>query len=298
MPQPEQYPVHRFLMRNCRAIIPLLLLAAISSQGCDQIVNTIGEELPDPPPVDNPIDPDPDNPSFVPPNSEIISPTTGTTLTTPGVTVTWSGNQGVVAFQDSLSGGSWSYWSSATSRVLEHLEDGSYAFYVRAAYDTSIAALIEATPDSVEFTVDAVQGTSLKFSPLYLEGSTSDFFDLDIVAEDVSNVMLVKAVVTFNPNLVTVEDWIDGDFLTSNGGYLLPYYDLDNVSGRLEINLSIVEANPAGVSGTGILTTIRFRGEGTGDADIDFESANTLMRNPANQNITIQNLVGALIRIR
>jgi len=59
-----------------------------------------------------------------------------------------------------------------------------------------------------------------------------------------------------------------------------------------------VEANPAGVSGTGTLVHITFNGTAAGLSSLSFLSAQTEIRDPSNLNISIQNLVGALIRVR
>lgn len=275
------------------ALLPVLLLLLVI--GCDAIVDVIGE-LPDPPPVDNHLDPD--NPSFEPPNSEIISPADDFTSSSSSVEIRWQGNAGVAAFQDSLSEGSWSSWYTSTSRTLGPLDEGSYTFFVRAAYDTTIAILIEDTPASVSFTVDAVQGASLRFSPPFVEGSLTGDIDLNLVAEDVSNLMMVKAVFTFDPSVITLDAWGESDFLTSNGGSILSYYEVDNVAGRVEINLSVVDADPAGVSGTGTLVNLTFNGTTAGLSSLSFVSAQTEMRDPSNAPIAIVNLVDAQVRVR
>ncbi len=284
-------------MRRIITALILLLLLLAGTAGCDMIVDMI-EEPPEEPPVDNPIDPDPGNPSFIAPNTTILSPSSGTTSTTASVTVTWQGNQGVVAFQDSLAGGRWSAWSNRTSRTYGPLDEGSYAVFVRAAYDTTVAALIEDTPASSSFTVDAVQGTSLHFSPPYLEGGLTGAIDMNLVAEDVTDLMMVKAVFTFDPDIVTLDSWSASDFLTSNGGTILSYAAGDNTAGRFEINLSVVGADPAGVSGTGTLINLTFAGTAAGLSSLTFVDAETELRDPLNDPIAIVQLVDAQIRVR
>jgi len=293
-----RFPGPFLSVRLC--VLPILLMVLLLA-ACDSIVSTITEppiELP----IDNPLDPDPDNPGFVPPNTTILTPTTGSTQDSASVEVTWQGNTGVVAFQDSVAGGSWSAWSSLTSKTFGPLDEGNYTVFIRAAYDSSIATLIEDVPASITFTVDAVQGASLRFSPPYLEGGTTGEIDLALVAEDVSNLMMVKAVFTFDPSVVTLNpelnDWSDSQFLSGNGGSVLSFYEVDTVGGRFEINLSVVEGDPAGVTGTGTLLNLTFSGTAAGLSTLAFVSAKTEMRDPSNKSISIVNLVDAQIRVR
>jgi len=217
------------------------------------------------------------------------------------VTITWRAGTTRCShlFRSRLDGGAWTSWSTFTNRTLEHLDDNlpgeNYVFEVQAAYDPSHSSMVQTTPTSVQFTVDAVDGPSFRLSPLYSEGSSSDVFGLDLIAEEVDALMMVKAVITFDPNLVKVSWWEFGYFLTTNGGTLLSYDQTDNISGRFEINLSVVDAAPEGVTGSGKLITIHFQGQTTGLAAIDFDIANTLMRNPYNQPITVLQRVGAEI---
>ena len=275
----------------------VLVSAILLLPACDSLVSTITEPPIDPP-ADNPIDPDPENPSFVPPNTTILSPSDGSTHNTASVTVNWEGNSGVAAFQDSMAGGSWSAWSNVTSKSFGPLDEGNYTVFIRAAYDTSITALIENSPASVSFTVDAVQGASLRFSPPYLEGGLTGDIDLNLVAEDVTNLMMVKAVFTFDPSVITLDSWDESSFLTGYGGSILSWYDVDNVAGRCEINLTVVEGDPAGVTGTGTLVNLTFSGTAAGLSSLTFVSAETEMRDPSNLPISIINLVGAQIRVR
>ena len=165
-----------------------------------------------------------------------------------------------------------------------------------------MAALIEDTPAVIGFNVDAVQGPSLRFSPPWIEGDTSGEIDLALVAEDVSNLMMVKAVFTFDPDVLTLNpglnDWTDSVFLSGNGGSVLPFYEVDNVSGRFEINLSVVEGDPAGVTGTGILLDLTFSGAAAGLSSLTWIESETVMRDPSNQPLSIVNLVGAQVRVR
>ncbi|MFC1628282.1 cohesin domain-containing protein [Gemmatimonadota bacterium] len=279
-------------------LVALALAASILIlPACDMLVSTITEPPIDPP-IDNPIDPDPDNPVFVSPSTTILSPSEGSTHTTASVTVTWEGNTGVVAFQSRLENEGWSAWSDATSRTFGPLDEGQHTVHVRAAYDTLIANLIEDTPPNINFHVNAVQGASLRFSPPYLEGGTTGDIDLSLVAEDVTNLMMVKAVFTFDPDVITLDSWDESTFLTGNGGSILSWYDIDNVAGRCEINLSVVEGDPAGVSGTGALINLTFSGTATGLSSLTFVRAETEMRKPSNQSISIVNLVGAQVRVK
>ncbi len=275
----------------------VLAFSVLFLPACDSLVSNITEPPIDPP-ADNPIDPDPDNPSFVPPNSTILTPSEGSTHSTANVTITWEGNTGVVAFQSRVDDGGWSTWSDLTSKTFGPLDEGTHSVHIRAAYDTLVAGLIEDTPTNINFTIDAVQGASLRFSPPYLEGGTTGDIALSLVAEDVTNLMMVKAVFTFDPNVITLNTWDESSFLTGNGGSILSYYDIDNVAGRCEINLSVVDGDPDGVTGTGTLINLTFSGTAVGLSSLAFVSVETEMRDPSNLPLTIINLVGAQVRVR
>ena len=298
---PGKKQARHLRLRGPQLHLPLIsLVLAITIpllSGCDSFVSGITEPPIDPP-VDNPIDPDPENPVFVPPSSTILTPSEGSTHSTASVTVTWQGNSGAVAFQTWMEYGGWSAWTTDTARTFGPLDEGYHSVKVRAAYDTTDTALIEDTPETIGFIVDAVQGPSLRFSPPYREYDLNGDIEIDLVAEDVTNLMMVKAVFTFDPDVITLDTWDESTFLTGNGGSILSYYDVDNVAGRREINFSVVDGDPAGVTGTGTLVSLTFSGTAAGLSSLTWIGSQSELRDPSNEPISIINLVGAQVRVR
>jgi hypothetical protein len=111
-----------------------------------------------------------------------------------------------------------------------------------------------------------------------------------------------KVVIRFNASMIQfTESFTYGTFLTSNGGSVLEFDPvIDNGSGYLEFNFGIAGANPPGVSGTGVILTLQFRGINPGSSDVTFGVTNTLLRNHDNNTITItsSDLYGARVIIQ
>ena len=280
-------------LRQC-VFIMLLLISGASLTACDTIVAP-----PDDPVVDNPIDPG--SPTFVPPETVITSgPTNGATVDTARVVFEWEGNEGAVIFQNRLNQDDWTDWSTDTTRVLEYLDEGLYSFSVRSAYsdENSNPAYIDSTEASVTFTVDAVESSSLRLSPRLVEVTQSQTFQLELIAEDVIDLMGVRATLSFNSSALSVEQITVGNFLASGGGSVISQIITDAEGGIIEINLAVADGNPAGVSGTGTLAVLQFRGLQVGNTTITIQSASSDMRNHLNHIIVINNLVGAVVRVR
>ncbi len=279
--------------RHCVFLI-LLLISGASLTACDTILAP-----PDDPVVDNPIDPG--SPTFVPPETNITSgPANGSTVDSARVVIEWEGNEGAVIFQSRLNQENWADWSTGTTRILEYLDEGTYTFSVRSAYpdENNDPAYMDSTAATVTFTVDAVQSSSMRLSPRLVEPLQFQTFQLELIAEDVTDLMGVRATLSFNSSALSVEQVTAGDFLASNGGTVISQIITDNGGGTIEINLAVADGTPAGVSGTGTLVTLQFMGLQVGNTTITIQSASSDMRNHLNQAIAINNLIGSTVRIR
>lgn len=292
-----RYLPHRCCCRG-KSLTGLLISAVLAGLLITSACDTI---LPPPtdPDTDNPLDPE--SPSYVAPETYIVSgPAAGSTVGTSTVTFTWEGNEGAIIFQTRLDEGNWSDWLTQTSRTLEYLDEGSYLFEVRSAYppEQGEPSHIDTSAVSISFVVDAVQGPSLRLSPRLVEVTASQSFHIELIAEEVADLMGVRAVIQFGPAALTVEDVIDGDFLASTGGTVVSQYITDNESGTVEINIAVATGIPPGVSGTGTLAVIQFRGLQVVDTSITFITTTTDLRDHQNQVIVISSLVGTVVRIK
>ena len=82
-----------------------------------------------------------------------------------------------------------------------------------------------------------------------------------------------------------------------NGGNIIASTNFDNVNGSIDIDLSIVGANPAGVSGTGAIGKIRFRVKARQSNEIRFKEISEF-RDENNQMIPIIERVKGIIITR
>lgn len=275
------------------AFIASSLLAVAS---CDMVVPPEEETI-----LDNPRDPETPNTYEAPLTTITVGPSEGSTVSTSSVTFTYESNADL--FQTQVNGGDWlgwSGWTQETSTTLDYLDEGSYTFEVRSAYDPGEGQPtdIEETPPSIYFIVDAVAGPSLRLSPLLIETTTGVEFELELIAEDVTNLMAVKAVINYDPSKITVVQIVEGNFLTSTGGSQASYFNTDPVSGTIEINIGTAAGSPPGVSGTGIVATIILRGLTNAESDLTFDQGSTELRDSDNQTISISSLVGARVRMQ
>lgn len=268
-------------------VASLLLVAGILA-ACDAMQPV--EEIT----FDNPVDPGGDE--FVPPTTTITSgPADGSTVSTEEVTFAWEGNDDATLFQLRITGGEWDgiwgQWDTHTSLMLGFLDETDYTFEVRSGYpaESGDPQEIDETPESRSFTVDAMQGPALRMTPTRLTESVNNTFSIDIIAEDVVDLTMTRITIRFDPGFIQYADsYTYGSFLTGNGGSILEYPSyVDQDSGIVEFNFGVAGANPPGVSGTGTIMTIQFRGTISGSSDITFGAANTLLRNHLNQGISI-----------
>ncbi|HID94728.1 MAG TPA: hypothetical protein EYP53_01545 [Candidatus Latescibacteria bacterium] len=240
------------------------------------------------------------------PDTEILSgPSEGEEVTALPVVFTFGGIgiEGPVQFSWRLNAGgtsgTWSDWSDEDEARLEDLDEsalvGSYVFEVRSR---SSAGDVDLTPAQRRFTVNAISGPSLMFSPRSLTVSPGSDFEIAIVVDEVSDLMLLHLVVGFNPSAleyITVDP--EKDFLTKAGGSLVwPTPRIDTVKGIIDINAGVALSDPPGVSGTGILGRLKFRAKGPGISTVEFKGGSEL-RDHTNADITVRQMLGCEVVI-
>ena len=245
---------------------------------------------------DNPLDPG--NPDFIPPKTTVQSgPGEGSTVTTADVTFTWTGNQPTSEFSYRLDDANWSDWSKNTSASYTFLDEASYTFEVKSRYPTGQE---EVRPEARNFTVDAVKGPAFTFYKRHSFPKAGDNFSVDVIAEEVTDLFAASVEVSFDLNLLQVAGITafgnDGDFLKSNGGDVIPFFEFDNQSGRVWIDIGVVAGEPVGVTGSGALARIQFRALSSGNSPLRFVS-NPQMRDPDNNSIIINAAADGIVEI-
>ncbi len=283
-PIPKRRARNRWTTIASGLLIALFLI--MGSLSCDTLL--LPPE-PEEPVYDNPIDPG--NPAYVAPQTTITGgPAQGSTISQNSATFTWSGNATGMLFQYRLNASQWSPWAGDLSVLLQYLDEAPYTFEVRGAYNPGVGntpTLIDDTPASRSFTVNAVTGPALRLSPTLTLTSVNDTFDLNLIAEDVSDLMMVSTVIRFNTARQQVVSLTNGSFLTSTGGSIAVYNTYDNDAGVIEVNMATATGSPPGVSGTGTVLTIRFRQINAEDGLIWFAAGSSVMRDSDNDPITI-----------
>ncbi|MEE8372606.1 MAG: cohesin domain-containing protein [Dehalococcoidia bacterium] len=112
------------------------------------------------------------------------------------------------------------------------------------------------------------QTTPVYASPPSQTVSPGEVFTVDIYVEPGEPIVSVQAGLSFDPDLLTADSWVEGDLVNLNGDftYLLGS-TIDNVAGTIE-GIGIGAMRP-GVSGPGSFVTITFTaGETTGTSPL------------------------------
>ena len=113
--------------------------------------------------------------------------------------------------------------------------------------------LMTITPDgvltsvSVTFTVDTIPGPSLRLTPQRIDVETGDEFHLELIAEEVIDLMGVKAVFQFDPDKLSILDIQEGGFLSSSRGRISRYHIIDESLGCLKSISKRLPVRPRGL---------------------------------------------------
>ncbi len=260
----------------------------------------------------NPLDPA--SPNFTRPDTKITGgPNDYEVLGEEKATFSWEGNRSLeIHFGRSLSEYSfrlqhlewpglsewseWSEWTSAASFTFTNLDEGDYLFSVKSRYlETTEEDL---SPDTRNFTVDAVKGPTLMTRPRYKTVKLGTSFEIEIVAEEVTGLVAVHAILAYDGSILETkrEDIGKGDFLGSNGGEILFLRDLSD-SGTIEINSGVVLGSSSGAQGSGAIARIRFKALKTGETALNFIQE-PQFRDPGNDPILVEKPVGGIVRIQ
>ncbi len=240
--------------------------------------------MPDAPEFSNPIMPD--DPNFISPETSILSrPTDGATVDDHTVTFTWGGNDDVVEYQYRLGTSAWSSWDGTTTATYEYLDEGAYHFEVVGRYASLVK---DESPAAVDFTIDDLHGPAMWLYPRYQEVTNGESFTVQVMLEDVTDVMAVKAVLAFDPGQMTVssiEIYDDADSLMkSNGGELIMHQEIDNANGAVTIEAVLATGTLPSISGTGPVALVTIIATESGD--ISFGATSSL-RDPDNGEIAL-----------
>ena len=236
----------------------------------------------------------PNSPNYEPPTVAIVDgPADGATVDLANVPFTWSGNQGVDQYRYSVDGAEPGEWEASKSVTLRLLDEGEHTFEVegRRLNTNDPAPIARRT-----FTVDAVKGPTLMFRPRRSIVGRGETFQVEVIAEEVSDVMLVRAVIRFDDALIDVVDIAEGDFLSETDGRAL-FLEGAESAGMIDLNIAVAEGDAQGLTGTGTIATLSLKLKADQETEIEFLSSSKF-RNPDGDDVDIRQRVPAVIEVR
>ena len=238
--------------------------------------------------AENPIDPD--NPDYIPPIvSFITGPEPEEILTAETTTITFSGNEESMLFRSRLDSSNWSGWISAQSRTLDYLDEGNHIFYLQGQYTTGDTSSVISIP----FTVNAVEGPALLFSPRRHIASAGQVVTYQILAEEVFDLAGTEFILNYNVSKIQVEAVRQGALFNSLGTPIF-FTENDQINGLLTVTASAWAGDNEGFTGTGVIFEIDVAIIQNGSSTINF-NGNETFRNPENLMININEVIGGLI---
>lgn len=239
---------------------------------------------------------DPESPCYVPPNVKIIEGP-GDVTNDPIVTFRWKceSDDFHMEYGYRLDDAEWSSWTSEKVHTFPGVDEGDHKFYVKSRYSQWTE---ESIPAERPFAVDAVKGPTLMVKPRYVEINQGSEFNIQVMAEEVTDLMLAHVVITYEVSMLKVveENIRPGDFLNAKGGEIVFFKD-PAVEGKIGINTGVGISDPAGINGSGTLAQLTFRALKKGETALTFEQSSKL-RDSKNVNIPINQLVKGIIQIQ
>jgi len=244
---------------------------------------------------------DPENPDFIPPETTILSPfpIPGLTITDNMITIHWEGNNDSMEFQHQLDGNSWSAWNKNKYTSFNYLDEGEHAFLIRGRH---LSGMEEELPDTLQFSVNAIDGPSLRIFPLFTEIPNGEDFNVEVWAEEVVNVAAMEIVLRYELQKLEIEedDIAIGDFFSSNGGSILNFSSIEEEGdyGEITINIGVYSGDPESVSGSRPVISITPTAIMSGTTDLELLEGDIICREPDNDDIEIEDTVNGVVVVQ
>jgi hypothetical protein len=267
----------------------ILVLLGMFIPGCESL-----PEQPGPP--YNPFDTA--NPNYISPLATITAgPESGSTINSDEVTFRWSGNIENMVFRTKLDLKEWTAYSKTTTVTYIDLDEFEHVFRIQAQYPTGDTGNEVIIP----FTVDAVEGPALMLLPRSIKVNVGAQFALELWVDETDPIAGVSSRISYDANRLRVNsvDFLEQDsvsFLLLNGGQLISFSEIDNVSGIVEMDCAVTEGSPRNVSGSGIIARIIFEHIADSTAEVTI-SEESIFRNNINNPVDINVFVESQIKI-
>lgn len=228
---------------------------------------------------------------FEPPETQIISPGDGDTLTDAQITFEWQGFDNAVSYRYKLDNENWSPWTAQTTQTLV-LDEGMHGFTVTSRNELNRE---DPTPDSITFTVDAIAGPALWIKPRESQVTVSASCSLFVWIEDIQHLMLGSVELIYDNSVLRINSIeLDTSLLTSNGGtvqFIPEFHDTMQVA---KATFGIVGGSPKGVSGSGPLFMVVCLLKSADTSMVDF-SAVSEVRDTLNMVIPLTEMLSGTV---
>ncbi len=211
----------------------------------------------------------PDNP---PSFTSLWAEIDGVDLFTDSLLVTFRGNLDTMEFRSKIDDDPWPGWATDTLKIFRYLDEGPHTIGIQTRYVGVNSAIADT---SFSFIVDAVQGNSLMFSPRMQQVSVNSSFNVEVMLEEVTDIMTLHTEILFDHTKFQLEEiTVDtlSNFMLSNSGQLVKIIDISQ-EGKIELDVGLAQADPAGVSGTGVVAFLTFKAIVTGTHSLVFGNA-------------------------
>ena len=239
---------------------------------------------------DNPLDDE--GTDYVTPTISLMDINDGDTLYSESYEFTWEGNELVADFRYKLDSFDWTDWNESPSATISYLDEGNHQLSVQSRYpngDTSDVA-------NVSFVVNAVAGPALRFYPRRHFADQNDTVTFQIIAEEVTNLMMSEIHLEFDPSKLEIISISQGSFF-QNGQNSIFLYDINSASGTVQINTTLLDGDTPSVSGTGDLVEIQVKLLESGSTQINFNGSDAFI-DPDNSQILILEKISGLVMVQ
>ena len=232
---------------------------------------------------------DPENPSYVEPQT-IIKPVSQDNFVKNSFVIEWEGIIANMEFSYKRDQQKWSNWTIQTYTTLNYLDEGPHTFFVKGRY---LSGYQEAIPDSISFTTNAVTGPALRVAPLYKETVNGDLFNVDLMAEDLSNVAGAEVLLLFDATVLAYQRVESGEFFARAQGDVLELSKLKSAN-LVQINIGAYNGTYRSASGSGVIARVYFKSIKAGQSTLIIQQGSTL-RDKDNKTLTLNSLVNGIV---
>ena len=222
----------------------------------------------------------------------------GSTIDTAAISISWTPN--IFAFEFSYLlepvDTMWSDWSIDTLADYQYLDEGAYLFIVKSRYQEGEE---KESSNSLSFTVDAINGPGLRIYPLFVEVENSAEFIVDIYAEEVNNLTGAEIILTYEPEIISLDSTFEGAFLSETQGQSVTIKEHNPEMGNLVLTLATALDGAVGLTGSGSLAGLTFKANAniTGSCDIIL-SEESRIKKGADIDVELSSIVNGLVKVK